>query len=64
MSANIHFDCDEGRYVRELCCLTCHEQVNAIYTFAVPVRMYEAALSCDQCGEQLVEFDAMTRRTA
>lgn len=63
MSAHAHFESDEGRYVRELCCLACHEQVNAIYTFAVPVRMYVAALECE-CGEQLVEFDAMTGRTA
>lgn len=37
-------------------CLTCHEDVRAIYW---PVSMYVVSLNCSECETEFVEFDTM-----
>ena len=57
---HITADFDEGRYVRDLCCLNCHDEVTARLAVASPARMYVVSLDCGKCLEQLVEFDQFT----
>ena len=51
-------DLDEGRYL-ELGCLSCKQDIRATLSIAIPFQMYIAALDCDECGEQLLEFDIL-----
>lgn len=49
-------DLDEGRYA-DLCCMACGVDVGGVLTIARPFRWYVYALECQECGEQLVEFE-------
>ncbi len=52
----VTMDLDEGRFMR-IGCVGCQRDVRATITIAVPFRMYDIALDCDECGEQLVVAD-------
>lgn len=45
-------------------CIACREDVNATQGFAVPVRMYVAALERLECGEVIATYDILTREAA
>lgn len=60
MSIKINFDADEGRFIT-ICCLACKgESEIATLCIAHPFRMYAAAMECEDCGETIIEFDAIT----
>jgi hypothetical protein len=57
----VDFDDDEGCI--EVGCLACREDVQATYgPSGKSRRMYAACFDCDECGTELVTFDAFTRR--
>src|SRR5689334_10133950 len=64
VNMHVAFSCDldEGRYAA-VSCLACRCE-RATIGIAAPFRFYVAALDCDDCGEQLCEWDVMTEEAA
>lgn len=62
--AIVTVDLNEGRFLDEVGCLSCRAVVRAQIGMASPVRMYVVAITCDDCGEDLVTFDAFSKRAA
>lgn len=58
---NITVDLNEGRYL-DLGCCACREDVQS--RISMTSRLYVVALCCEECGEELVRFDAMSGRAA